>query len=102
MFAALPDRAEREAELDDAPQPEFVQVIVGLTDRAGLTLDRITAGSPSPEGIVWHFLTGQGAYRYVQQGNDAVLFADEDDAEVLRVPVAELVTHPEGHPAQTS
>lgn len=92
LFEGLPDLAEREAALEDAPQPDFVNIIIGLCERAGLDLDRITAGSPAEDGsISWFFLTDQGLHHYRVDGDEALLFRGDTDEEVTRAKVADLL-----------
>lgn len=92
LIAELPDLAEREAALEDMPQPDFVYIVIGLCERAGLVLDRITAGSPGEGGeIDWFFLTDKGLHRYETVGDEAVLYPGEGDEEILRARIADLL-----------
>lgn len=93
VFAALPDRAEREEALDNMPQPDYVQLIEALCEASGQDLDRITAGSPSGDGsVIWYFLTDKGLHFYKVIGDEAVMFDGETEEERARVNVAEVVT----------
>lgn len=90
VFAALPDRAEREEALENEPQPEFVLLSLALSEKAGMTFDRITGGAPSGDDIAWHFMTDKGPHHFIVQGDEAILYTD-DGTEVLRSGIEELV-----------
>lgn len=90
VFAALPDRAEREKALEDEPQPEFVLLSLALSRRAGMTFERIAGGAPLGDDIAWHFITDKGQHHFIVQGDEAVLFSD-DGTEVLRAGIEDLI-----------
>lgn len=86
IFDALPDRAEREAELADAPRPEFEEIALALAEAAGEEFERMTAGSPSEGGgITWYFLTDKGVRAHRVAEGEAILLNGEDETEMLRI-----------------
>lgn len=96
VFAALPDRAEREAALEAMPEPEYIQIIEALCELAEEELERVTAGTPTEDGeIIWHFLTDKGARYYTENDGEAVMFDAEGDTELARVFVLDEVIEEE-------
>lgn len=104
--AAIPDRAAR-AEAALEAQPRYVKLIRALCDKSGLTLERVTAGTPTlfydgntireltseelnKQGnaglqITWFFITDKGLYLMAEAAGRAAIFDDETRTKIAEI-----------------
>ena len=62
-----------------ANEPRYIKLIRALCERAGHTLERVTAGDPAHEHdgtrtLAWHFITDHGHHYMVETGGRAIMF----------------------------
>lgn len=77
-----------------AAEPRSMKLIRLLCDRAGQTLDRVTAGDPTfhyqgQNIIAWHFLTNHGHFHMADIGEKAIMFKGHTDEVVSEIEVPE-------------
>lgn len=83
----LPDREQRVAEALQN-EPRYMKLIRALCDRAGRTLERVTAGDPTHEYagqrvLAWHFITDQGHHHMLDVDARAMMFSGHSDENMV-------------------